>query len=62
MSKVSDLEGANLALNQKIADMAQDMEDRNSAHRFVSCMKKHLLKVEKNNLLHTHETFNHNIF
>ena len=33
MSKVSDLEGANLALNQKIADMAQDMEDRKSAHR-----------------------------
>ena len=33
ISKVSDLEGANLALNQKIADMAQDMEDQRSNHR-----------------------------
>jgi lamin B len=33
ISKVSDLEGANLALNQKIADMAQDMEDHKGAHR-----------------------------
>ena len=30
---MSDLEGANLALNQKIADMAQDMEDQRSNHR-----------------------------
>lgn len=27
ISKVSDLEGANLALNQKIADLAQEMDD-----------------------------------
>merc|ERR1711899_450593 len=33
ISKVSDLEGANLALNQKIADMAQEMEDQRSSHR-----------------------------
>ena len=33
ISKVSDLEGANLALNQKIADMAQEMEDQRSQHR-----------------------------
>jgi len=33
ISKVSDLEGANLALNQKIADMAQEMEDQRSNHR-----------------------------
>lgn len=33
ISKVSDLENANLALNQKIADMAQDMEDMKSGHR-----------------------------
>ena len=33
ISKVSDLEGANLALNQKIADMAQEMEDQRSHHR-----------------------------
>ena len=33
ISKVSDLEGANLALNQKIADMAQEIEDQRSQHR-----------------------------
>ena len=33
ISKVSDLEGANLALNQKISDMAQEMEDQRSTHR-----------------------------
>ena len=33
ISKVSDLEGANLALNQKIADLAQEMEDQRSSHR-----------------------------
>ena len=33
MSKVSDLEGANLALNQKIADLAQEMEDLKGIHR-----------------------------
>ena len=33
ISKVSDLEGANLALNQKIADMAQELEDQRSTHR-----------------------------
>jgi chromosome segregation ATPase len=33
MSKVSDLEGANLNLNQKISDLAQNMDDIKSAHR-----------------------------
>ena len=33
VAKISDLENANLALNQKIADMAQDAEDLKSAHR-----------------------------
>ena len=33
ISKVSDLEGANLALNQKIADLAQEMEDLKSTYR-----------------------------
>ena len=33
ISKVSDLEGANLALNQKIADMAQEMDDLKGIHR-----------------------------
>jgi lamin B len=33
MSKVSDLEGANLALNQKIADLAQEIDDQKSISR-----------------------------
>lgn len=33
ISKVSDLEGANLALNQKIADLAQEMDDMKGIHR-----------------------------
>ena len=33
ISKVQDLENANLALNQKIADMKQEMEDQKSSFR-----------------------------
>merc|ERR1739838_168089 len=33
MTRVSELETANLTLNQKISDLAQNMEDQNSAHR-----------------------------
>ncbi len=33
MSKVSDLEGANLNLNQKISDLSQNMDDIKSANR-----------------------------
>ena len=33
MARVSELETANLTLNQKISDLAQNMEDQNSAHR-----------------------------
>ena len=33
LSKISDLENLNLNLNQKIADLAQNMEDLKSAHR-----------------------------
>lgn len=33
IGKISDLENANLALNQKIADMAQNMEDMKGSHR-----------------------------
>merc|ERR1719239_300049 len=33
VSKVSDLESENLKLNQKISDLAQNMEDKNSAHK-----------------------------
>ncbi len=44
ISKVSDLEGANLALNQKIADMAQEMEDQKSAHRAQMAAKDDEIK------------------
>ena len=33
VTRVSELESANLTLNQKMSDMAQNMEDQNSAHR-----------------------------
>jgi len=33
VKRVSELESANLTLNQKMGDMAQNMEDQNSAHR-----------------------------
>eukprot|EP00092_Neocalanus_flemingeri_P045011 GFUD01050126.1.p1 GENE.GFUD01050126.1~~GFUD01050126.1.p1 ORF type:complete len:732 (+),score=192.56 GFUD01050126.1:160-2355(+) len=33
VTRVSELESANLTLNQKMSDMAQNMEDSNSAHR-----------------------------
>ena len=31
--RISDLENANLSLNQKISDMAQNIEDDRSSHR-----------------------------
>ena len=33
VSRVSELESANLKLNQKISDLAQNIEDQNSGHR-----------------------------
>ena len=33
VTKISELEGANLKLNQKISDLAQDIEDQNSNHK-----------------------------
>merc|ERR1712187_323206 len=33
MTRVSELEGSNLALSQKLSELAQNMEDTNSAHR-----------------------------
>lgn len=44
IGKVSDLEGANLALNQKIADLAQVMEDLKSAHRAQMAAKDDEIK------------------
>ena len=62
---MSDLEGANLALNQKIADMAQEMEDQRSSHRAQLAAKddeiKRLLdeltnQVRKNDVVYLVET------
>jgi lamin B len=44
ISKVADLEGANLALNQKIADLAQDMEDLKGFHRAQGAAKDDEIK------------------
>ena len=33
MTRVSELESSNLTLSQKLGDLAQNMEDTNSAHR-----------------------------
>ena len=33
MTRVSELEGSNLTLSQKLGELAQNMEDTNSAHR-----------------------------
>ena len=44
MGKVSDLEGANLALNQKIADMGQDVDDLKSTHRAQMAAKDDEIK------------------
>jgi len=54
MSKVSELESANLKLNQKIADFAQNLEDQNAAHRAQLGAKdeeiQHLLDELRNQL------------
>ncbi|XP_059094822.1 lamin-C-like isoform X2 [Tigriopus californicus] len=52
ISKVSDLEGANLALNQKIADLAQDMEDQKAAHRAQMAAKDDEIKRLLDELAH----------
>lgn len=44
ISKVADLENANLALNQKIAEMSQDMEDLKSSHRAQVAAKDEEIK------------------
>jgi DNA repair exonuclease SbcCD ATPase subunit len=44
MRKVVDLESANLALNQKISDMAQEMDDARSAFRAQNAAKDEEIK------------------
>merc|ERR1739838_209499 len=44
MARVSELETANLTLNQKISDLAQNMEDQNSAHRAQLAAKDNEIK------------------
>jgi len=44
VSKISELEAANLKLNQKISDLAQDMEDQNSNHKAQMCAKDDEIK------------------
>ena len=52
MSKVSDLEGANLNLNQRISDMAHGMDDLKSAHRAqVNLKVEYLLPKSTKNWL-----------
>ena len=50
MSKVTELESSNLKLNQKIGDLAQNIEDQNATHRAQVLFLVTLLSV-KNILL-----------
>jgi len=54
MSKVTELESSNLKLNQKIGDLAQNIEDQNATHRAQLAAKddeiQHLLDELKNQL------------
>ena len=52
ISKVSDLEGANLALNQKIADLAQEMEDMKGIQRAQLAAKDDEIKRLLDELSH----------
>merc|ERR1711936_169770 len=44
MTRVTELESSNLTLNQKVADLAQTMEDTNSAHRAQLAAKDNEIK------------------
>ena len=44
MTRVTELESSNLTLNQKVADLAQTMEDTNSAHRAQVAAKDNEIK------------------
>ena len=62
ISKVSDLEGANLALNQKIADMAQEMEDQRSSHRAQLAAKDDEIKRLLDELTNQVRSQNHVVY
>merc|ERR1711997_619397 len=51
-SKVADLENANLALNQKIADLAQELEDLKGIHRSQLAAKDDEIKRLLDELAH----------
>ena len=44
MTRVSELESSNLTLSQKLGDLAQNMEDTNSAHRAQLAAKDNEIK------------------
>merc|ERR1712130_353637 len=44
MTRVTELESSNLTLNQKVADLAQTVEDTNSAHRAQVAAKDNEIK------------------
>ena len=44
MTRVTELESSNLTLTQKLADLAQNMEDTNSAHRAQLAAKDNEIK------------------
>merc|ERR1711997_703292 len=44
MTRVTELESSNLTLNQKISDLAQNMEDTNAAHRAQLAAKDNEIK------------------
>lgn len=59
VTKISELEGANLKLNQKISDLAQDIEDQNSNHKAQLTAKDDEIKRlldELNNQMNEYQT------
>jgi len=57
VTRVSELESANLTLNQKMSDMAQNMEDQNSAHRAQLAAKDNEIQRLLDELSHQLEEY-----
>jgi len=57
LTRVSELESANLTLNQKMGDMAQNMEDQNSAHRAQLAAKDNEIQRLLDELSHQLEEY-----